>query len=154
MPGDLFSKQRGEQIIANHGNMTRRADGQHVERTALTQTHTRASELWCSCKQVKSGLFVQTRYHIQCLKGLCRPTTATALDSDSPNFSKEDKENPSQKTWRITKHKKRRGRARVGKFKESSFLCGQHGVNSSRRRGKGNNKESCNSRKRKSVIIN
>lgn len=38
MPGDLFSKQRGEQIIANHGKATRRADGRRTERTARIQT--------------------------------------------------------------------------------------------------------------------
>lgn len=28
MPGDLFSKQRGEQIIANHGSAVKWTDGQ------------------------------------------------------------------------------------------------------------------------------
>ena len=55
MPGDLFSEQRGEQIIANHGNMTRAYEENHFDLNTHTQTHThthsQALLLWCSCKQ-------------------------------------------------------------------------------------------------------
>lgn len=40
MPSDLFSKQRGEQLIANHENMKGQADGQCRERATVIQTHT------------------------------------------------------------------------------------------------------------------
>lgn len=126
MPGDLLSKQRGEQMIANHGNMTSRSDRQRTERTTLFQTHTGlVTMMWLQTSQVK---FICTdRYHIQCLKGLCWAKTVTVPDPGSPKFSKKDKKNPLQKHKTKLKRVVEGERvATVEKCKHNIVIINQH----------------------------
>jgi len=112
-PGDLFSKPKGEQITPNHGNMTRWADREN-------RSDPNAHWPWnYDVVANKASLFVQTQYHMS-------PRALRAHGRKGKPFSK--------KPLSHNKQKDRREWAQPGQFKESSFLCGQHGVIDGHRR--------------------